>query len=419
MARNEGKVFAHRKQYNNKERKYTTMKKLTSVLIVLVLVVGALCAFAACDIPQDKNKPATVMNVALNPEVEFVLDGNGKVISVNALNEDGNLIITATVFEGKTGEEAAKLFVEVAHEMGFLVSGNAGIENNDLSIQISGDTSDINKLYNDVKAEVEAYFTEENIQAKVAEVKALARQEIEKLVAQAQPYVEQAKLEALSNMELLEQLYESRKETCEMYSQELKNAYYNAKAAAMDTAKVEALKGKVSSFLQSTIDTVVEKYTDALNKIEQTRMDRLVSAESDYQVKLAEFREKKIEFLQKRQELAQKETITETEIYILNSLEAGVNFIEKALEDIGKLANEALDILKAGVTTAYKAVVSALEFAQVKIADHMDAIMQAQEQEIPKFTAEFETNYASAVEQAKADWEAMKNSLKPTEEPQK
>jgi hypothetical protein len=220
-------------------------------------------------------------------------------------------------------------------------------------------------------------------------------------------------------MELLEQLYESRKETCEMYSQELKNAYYNAKAAAMDTAKVEALKGKVSSFLQSTIDTVVEKYTDALNKIEQTRMDRLVSAESDYQIKLAEFREKKIEFLQKRQELAQKETITETEIEILNGLEAGVNFIEKALEDIGKLANEALDILKAGVTKAYDAVISALELVQVKIADHMDAIMQAQEQEIPKFTAEFEANYASAVEQAKADWEAMKNSLKPTEEPQK
>ena len=395
------------------------MKKLTSVLIVLVLVVGALCAFAACDTPQDKNKPATVMNVALNPEVEFVLDGNGKVISVNALNEDGNLIITATVFEGKTGEEAASLFVEVAHEMGFLVSGNAGIENNDLSIQISGDTSDVNKLYEKVKAEVESYFTKENIQAEVAKVEALARQEIEKLVAQAQPYVEQAKLEALSNMELLEQLYESRKETCEMYSQELKNAYYNAKAAAMDTAKVEALKGKVSSLLQSTIASVVEKYTDALNKIEQTRMDRLVSAESDYQVKLAEFREKKIEFLQKRQELAQKETLTETEISILNSLEAGVNLIEKALEDIGKLANEALDILKAGVTTAYNAVISALELVQVKIADHMDAIMQAQEQEIPKFTAEFEANYASAVEQAKADWEAMKNSLRPTEEPQK
>ena len=404
---------------NNKERKYTTMKKLTSVLIVLVLVVGALCAFAACDTPQNKNKPATVMNVALNPEVEFVLDGYGKVISVNALNEDGNLIITATVFEGKTGEEAAKLFVEVAHEMGFLVSGNAGIENNDLSIQISGDTSDINKLYNDVKAEVEAYFTEENIQAKVAEVKALARQEIEKLVAQAQPYVEQAKLEALSNMELLEQLYESRKETCEMYSQELKNAYYNAKAAAMDTAKIQALKTQMGEKFDAKLEKLFAAYTKALEDIETARIEHLVAPESNYQTMLADFRAKKLELLQKRQELAEKESVSSIDLMILGTLEIAVNTAETMLLQAGQVANSTLDVLKSAVTYSYNAIVSALENVQVKIADHMDAIMQAQEQEIPAFTAEFEANYASAVEQAKADWEAMKNSLRPTEEPQK
>ena len=395
------------------------MKKLTSVLIVLVLVVGALCAFAACDTPQNKNKPATVMNVALNPEVEFVLDGYGKVISVNALNEDGNLIITATVFEGKTGEEAAKLFVEVAHEMGFLVSGNAGIENNDLSIQISGDTSDINKLYNDVKAEVEAYFTEENIQAKVAEVKALARQEIEKLVAQAQPYVEQAKLEALSNMELLEQLYESRKETCEMYSQELKNAYYNAKAAAMDTAKIQALKTQMGEKFDAKLEKLFAAYTKALEDIETARIEHLVAPESNYQTMLADFRAKKLELLQKRQELAEKESVSSIDLMILGTLEIAVNTAETMLLQAGQVANSTLDVLKSAVTYSYNAIVSALENVQVKIADHMDAIMQAQEQEIPAFTAEFEANYASAVEQAKADWEAMKNSLRPTEEPQK
>ena len=395
------------------------MKKLTSVLIVLVLVVGALCAFAACDTPQDKNKPATVMNVALNPEVEFVLDGNGKVVSVNALNEDGNLIITATVFEGKTGEEAAKLFVKVAHEMGFLVSGNAGIENNDLSIQISGDTSDINKLYNDVKAEVEAYFTEENIQAKVAEVKALARQEIEKLVAQAQPYVEQAKLEALSNMELLEQLFESRKETCEMYSQELKNAYYNAKAAAMDTAKIQALKTQMGEKFNTSLEKLFTTYTNALEDIEAKRIEYLVAPESAYQTKLAEFRAKKLELLQKRQELAEQESVSSIDLMILGTLELAVNTAETMLLQAGQVANSTLDVLKSAVTSGYNAIVSAIESAQVKIADHMDAIMQAQEQEIPAFTAEFEANYASAVEQAKADWEAMKNSLEPTEEPQK
>ena len=395
------------------------MKKLTSVLIVLVLVVGALCAFAACDTPQDKDKPATVMNVALNPEVEFVLDGNGKVVSVNALNEDGNLIITATVFEGKTGEEAAKLFVEIAHEMGFLVSGNAGIENNDLSIQISGDTSDINKLYNDVKAEVESYFTEENIQAKVAQVEAIAREEIEKLVAQAQPYIEQAKLEALSNMELLEQLYESRKETCEMYSQELKNAYYNAKAAAMDTAKIQALKTQMGEKFDANLQKLFDTYTKALEDIETARIEYLVAPESTYQTMLAEFRAKKLELLQKRQELAEQESVSSTDLIILGGLELAVDTAETMLLKAGELANSSLDLLKSAVTSGYNAIVSAIESAQVKIADHMDAIMQAQEEEVPKFAAEFEANYASAVEQAKADWEAMKNSLKPTEEPQK
>ena len=48
-----GKFLPIESNKNNKERNYTTMKKLTSVLIVLVLVVGALCAFAACDTPLD------------------------------------------------------------------------------------------------------------------------------------------------------------------------------------------------------------------------------------------------------------------------------------------------------------------------------------------------------------------------------
>ena len=135
------------------------MKKLISILVVLVLVVGALFALTAC---EPKGKPATVMNISLNPEVEFVLDGNGKVLTVNALNEDGNLIITATVFEGKTAEEAAKLFVQVSHELGFLVSGNAQIENNDINIEISGDAADVQEMYQEVKTSVQEYFTKEN-----------------------------------------------------------------------------------------------------------------------------------------------------------------------------------------------------------------------------------------------------------------
>lgn len=408
------------------------MKKLTSVLIALVLVVGVLCTLTACDTNNDKSAPTTVMNVTLNPEVEFVLDGNGKVLSVNALNEDGNLIITASLkekdgattddsqFEGQPAEDAAKLFVQLSHEMGFLVSGNVGITNNDVNISISGEVksngevkAEVEKIYNDVKSTVEEYFTEENIKAKVGELQVIAEKELKELVAQAQPYVDATKL---TTMELIEQLYESRKETADMYSQELKNAYYNAKAAAMDTAKVEAMRGELNSLLQAGFDIALNTYTKALETIENTRMEYLVSSESKYQKALATFRAKKIEFLQKRQELADSEVqLTEEQLAALDALQTAVETAETALVNAGKIANDALDTAKTAVTTGYNAVVSILETAQVKMNEHMDTIVAFQEEKLPEFTTEFENNYKAAVEQAKADWSAMKDSLQPAE----
>lgn len=401
------------------------MKKLISALIALVLVVGVLCTLTACN-TTNKADAATVMNVTLNPEVEFVLDGNGKVLSVNALNEDGNLLITASLktkngettdeskFEGQTAEQATKLFVELSHEMGFLVSGNVGIENNDLQIAISGEVpADAEKLYNDVKTTVEEYFTKENIQAKVAQLQAISKEKLQELVAQAQPHVDAA---ALSAMELVEQLYESRKETADMYSQELKNAYYEAKAAAMNTAKVEALRGELNSALQLGFDLALQQYTTALDNIEKIRMEYLVSADSIYQKALADFRTKKIEFLQKRQELAESGVqLTEEQLKALDALQTAVETAEQALVDAGTLANSVLDTAKTMVTTGYNAVVSFLESAQVKMNEHVDAIVAFQEEKLPTFTAEFENNYQDAVAQAKANWAAMKDALQPAE----
>ncbi len=385
------------------------MKKLTAILVALMLIVGATLTFVACDVANDK--PATVMNMSLNPEVEFVLDGHGKVISVNALNEDGNLIITAAVFEGKTAEEAAKLFVQVSHELGFLVSGNAKIENNDIEIEISGDATTAKELYDGVKAKITEYFTAENIIAQIEAVETLTRAHLEELVAKSQPYVEKAKLEALSHMELIEQLYLSRKETHDMYSQELKNAYYQAKAAAMDTAKVQALKDKMGEKFNAVFEKLLADYTTALENIEAKRFEYLVSAESDYQIKLAEYRQRKIEFLQYRQELSESQELSDGQIAYLDTLQGSLELAEYALEKAGELANTSLDLAKTAVTTSYNLLVGAMESAQVLIADHLDAIMQAQEEQVPVFAEEFETSYANAVAQAKADWEAMKTQL--------
>ena len=99
------------------------MKKFVSFMLAAVLCFSV-CSFAACSDNQSNARDTAVMTVSLNPKVEFVLDSNDVVVAVNALNEEGNLIVSADVFVGKDKETAVQTFVQVSKETGFLVTGN-------------------------------------------------------------------------------------------------------------------------------------------------------------------------------------------------------------------------------------------------------------------------------------------------------
>ena len=113
--------------------------KLTRIICVLIIAIISIFCISC----SDENKENKVMTLSFNPQVEFVLDADDKVVSVTALNEEGNLIISAESFqtvEGKSAEDATKLFLQVSKEYGFLVSGsaNTGDTTNEFSISISG-----------------------------------------------------------------------------------------------------------------------------------------------------------------------------------------------------------------------------------------------------------------------------------------
>ena len=80
------------------------MKKMNKAVALLCLAAVGASAFAFTGCKKDE--AGKVMNVALNPEVEFVLDANDKVVTVNALNEEGNLVISAAAFENVEGKSA-------------------------------------------------------------------------------------------------------------------------------------------------------------------------------------------------------------------------------------------------------------------------------------------------------------------------
>ena len=388
------------------------MKKTVATFCAVLTCATGVCMMGSCG---DKTAEAekTVMNVSLNPSVEFVLDGKNKVVSVNALNEEGNLVVSAENFIGKDMDVAVTLFVEVSKETGFLVSGNAQVANNAINVSFSGDAEQATELYNKVSAKVGEYLSKEKITATVQQAAAITEEKLEALVTECAPYIEAAKVQAMEYAELVEVLYESRKETAEMYSQELKNAYYEAKAFAMEKAELEVLKSQVTGLSQIALDVSYKAYEEAVNALETLRMETLVDAESEYQKALAAFREAKADYLAYRAEVAAMEQtqVTETVLAALVEYENVVNAKEEVLLSIGEMANDGIDAAKTQLGVLYDTVVKGIEGAAVKVGDFVGEISDKQKAAQEEFFTAFETNYAEAITAAKNEWANMKGSL--------
>ncbi len=395
------------------------MKRTMAILgSALMLAMGA-TTFISCN-PPAAEQDMTVMNISCNPSVEFILSKEDKVLSVNALNEEGNLVISAAAFEGKTAEEAAKLFVEVSSETGFIVSGNAAIADNEISFSFSGDTKKAEELYDDVKGKVNEYLSAENITAQIEKAEAISKEHLEKLVAECAPYLEAAEIKAMEYQTLVNEIYGSRKETAEYYSQELKNAYYEAKAFVLEQAEIDVLKSKVSALAQVGIEVAYKAYSSAVESLENLRMEQLVDENSTYQKALKAFREKKIEYLNYREEVAAMEesAVTATIELMLTNYENAVTLAETAVLNAGKAANDMLDLAKATAKTQYDATISLIEAASVKLNDHLTEIDTKQQAAKTEFFTTFETHYAAAISAAEKDWADMKAALEAKTEPQ-
>ena len=104
--------------------KMNWMKKVTALGATAILGFS----FCACG----GGETATVdgyayMAVDINPTVEFVLL-DGKVTSVNAVNDDAAVLISGVDFTNMTAEEVTQKVVKLAEEMGYLTQDNAGVK---------------------------------------------------------------------------------------------------------------------------------------------------------------------------------------------------------------------------------------------------------------------------------------------------
>ncbi|HBJ18173.1 MAG TPA: hypothetical protein DDY70_00265, partial [Clostridiales bacterium] len=347
------------------------MKKILSLILALTLFSLSCVLLVSCGGNTPKKEPS-VMTLSLNPEVEFVLDENGVVVSANALNEEGNLVLNAGVFVGKTNEEAVKLFIDITKDTGFLVSGSVEAGENNIKVAFSGE--DAEKRYDAIKKNVTDYLDTKGITAGFENVAALTDAYFDEQLAKCLPYLDEAKITAMSYEEKLEALKASREETAKLTSEELKNAYYEAKELAYEKAKLEYVKEKANIITAAMIDSASVTYFNLCDSLEKLRYDSLIKEDSLYQVALAEFRRAKVEFLNYRAYVAglpEGET-TEAMTAHLDALEEVLNGAEQSLANAYAMANAAIDEGKKQLDSAYATLISTIKSIDSSVAASLD-----------------------------------------------
>ena len=208
------------------------LKKFAAAMLAFVMLAGVGVAFAGCG----GNKENQVMSLSVNPGVEFIVDGNDKVVSVTANNEDGAYILQKyTEFTGMSAKDAALKFLELSEKYGFVVEGTTDGEK--FTISVSGQGAE--KLYNDVKNNISSKANELGLS--IANMVKIGEDELEEIVAQCYQELSEDYIDELSEKELVDLVKQSREETKEILTDDEKQAYYRERAQKVISAKLEAI----------------------------------------------------------------------------------------------------------------------------------------------------------------------------------
>lgn len=391
------------------------MKKFLSVILALTMLCSCFMLFSCTPSGDDEPKEKTTrMTIELNPSVEFMLDEENRVVSVTALNDDGAILIAGEAFIGLSAEEASDLFLELARQIGYLVDTEA-LEN-EIKVSISGASEYASKLRENVKSSIQEKLDELDIGATIKQIEEISESELRALLAKSSSY-EESELEEMSKEELYNALSLARTETALLITEDLRNAYLEAKEYEIsfiereETAKVIDQISTLHAAMNTAYKASLNAYKAALDEIEEQRYNNLIAPESSYQQALNALRDKKALVIEKKNELAALEIDTEeyeAKLNELSAIEAQYNGALEALLEIGKTVNDIIDALLAKLRELEEVLV---EFEN-SFSDDIKAELEAKAGEIELAVNEAKGSFFEAFEnEHKSDIEAMEKSL--------
>ncbi len=237
---------------------------ITSAVVAVALIVLAICLVVA---NNNREKTQTsIMTCSTNPSVQFVLNGNDKVMRVVALNNDGKALELNASFVGLKAEDAAELFVKLSTESGKIQVNTTGTT---VTISFSGLKEDYSKLKDKAVSKVNSYFDEKGIIAgAIGNVESL-KESLLKLKSTA------SDVETKTEQELMKQYQKVADAVSKIVPNEMENfykkyddfyaQYLKAKKAYVDwlTYWQSLPEGYTEEKCKSAIDSLAKSWTSA------------------------------------------------------------------------------------------------------------------------------------------------------------
>lgn len=289
-------------------------------IVLAVVLIAVVCVAVFLLVKPKEQNPESVMTLSVNPEIQFVLDQDNKVISVNAMNDDGQALITQVNFVGKDADEVAKLFVKVATEAGYIHVDTTGTQ---ITINISCEDDTLEKyakLKESVKNSVNGYFQEIGVKAGA-------------VVNVAKDFVQQAENFGIEAKDLANKTYEEVMEILQTRSNELKDVAYSYRDSFF--TQVETLRASSKELIN--VEELIESIREQLDNeyipetLKESLNKQLDEAEKTYKTLKKEFDEKVDKIIEQLKELS-NQAIEKLETAMKTQIANGKALLESQIE---------------------------------------------------------------------------------------
>lgn len=378
---------------------------------------------------QKDQKGSAMITMNLNPSIRFLVDSDHKVISVSGENNEGKMIIAGEVIVGQDLNAAIELVLKVENETGYLVSGNASLNENQLSFSITTDSAIMKKtLKNEISTTVEEVCDELNIQKSLSYLEAYSREQLETIVLYCDSTLTEDQVEKMSYEQLFNVIKLYSLETAEFYSVELEELYNQTKAYEIKFSECQFTRDAISSmgviydvFMQG-YDKILESLKSSINTLNDLQYKCFVSESSMYQIVSNQYAKVKEEILKYKKQLAEIDSNDiETKEAIQNILTKQISTIEELQGNMQTIKENAENSIAGAISLIDLAIVHLEEYKDnLPGQENIEKILSEKVNDLDQYLnttkttmfTEFEKKYSVDIQKMKENVLAYKEQLK-------